>query len=107
MPCLSAYDGFAFLLAPFQRFLMRLLGTIASSSTIALQFTADGRFVYPYYVGYFCLVLIHFQKCFYLVSLFSGKLSVDRHKRSFDLAVSEPILPQLASFDRCKVAFTS
>ena len=48
--------GFAFLLALSQGFFMRLFGTIASSSTIALQFTADGRFVYTEYVGNFCLV---------------------------------------------------
>jgi len=58
MPCLNAYIGFAFLLVPPHRFFMRLLSPIASSSTIALQFTADGRFVYTEYVGYFCLILM-------------------------------------------------
>lgn len=103
-PHFCTYSVFDFVLSPPHRFIVGLAGTVSSLPAIAQQFLADGRFVNAERCSHLSLGVLHFQKCLYLVSLFPGKLGVGCHKRYFDLSVSEPILPQLASFNRFKVA---
>jgi len=87
------------LLTPAHRQVMGLLWSIATLTTITAQLSTDRGFVHPKAIGDLRLVMTHFHKRIYLVSLCLGKLFVGLHKCSFDLADQEAlILPQLTSF---------
>src|SRR3989304_6448038 len=85
LPCFRQ-DSHSAVIATTKRFVMSLLGPVASQTAIAAQLPTYGGFVRANHCGDLRSVVTHFQQGIYLVSLFLGKLCV-AHKRSFDLAV--------------------
>jgi hypothetical protein len=65
---------------------MSLLGPIASQPTIPTQLSTDRGLMDSDKVRNLRLIVSCFQKCGNLISLFTGKLHVDTHQCSFDLA---------------------
>ena len=101
-------DSALTLLAPAHCQTMGLLRSIAALTIIAIQFSTDRPFIHANAFSNLGLIMSHFQKRIYLVSLCLGKLFVGSHKCSFDLAVLEAlILPQLTPFSAIKVALES
>src|SRR3972149_11746371 len=64
----------------FAGFFICLFRTIASFTRISAQFSANCRFMYLKFFGYFCRAVLHSLQCRNLVSLFRGKLFVGSHR---------------------------
>ena len=89
------------------RFFVCLLRTIATLTCIPIQFAINGGSMNSNRLCDFASTMSRCLQFINLVSLFLGKLSVRSHKCSFDLAVLEPMLPQLTSPSTAFVALLS
>jgi len=75
-PVGSGNTGLVLALPVLYRQPMGLLRAIAVQATVTPEFTADGGFVAPKYLGYLCLIVNCFHQCLNLASFFLGKLRV-------------------------------
>ena len=107
LPVGSGNSRLALALTTFYSQPLGLFRAVASQTTVTPEFTADGGFVSPKYLGYYCLIVTGFHQCLDPVSFFLGKLRV--HDAPLTLVGERSCLSyrSLPSNQLCRVALAN